>query len=517
MKTETTKVQKNQNISVVVLKAALAVVTLVSTFSCSQTNFSPDENSSLYNPAYFENVYKTAASEVNYVQPNLEENKTTLSFQVEDSTGMNIQNLLASDIHVLENGKVIDNLTLSKNSVTLRKTVDILFAVDVTGSMTPTIESAKTRLIDFINNTRAQGYHTRMCLSTFGDYTVKKCVRFYNNDPNDASTITEVNELISEITKLKALKGTLDPGGKDLDENPMRAVIDAAQAPWGSDSQRFMILVTDAGFLYSPGNQGAVGTVAPYYVDVVKAIQQSNMKIFAVTPSLAGYDKPFSGAPGIVDQSEGEWYRYSDLVSGKITLNTVLNKILSSVDTTFFVNYTLTSSSALDPSKPLSQRNIEIELVNSNIGTIKGLAITSNLPNGRVPDPKAYVISDKKVNPATLKVYVNNVLQTSGYQLISGKSIEFTTARPANSKIKIVYQYESAKDSISLTPIRISVPPDKVSLLQIKINQVLLDPSLYEVVPISSSESTIIIQDSIFSFEDKYKINELGRMHIVIK
>jgi von Willebrand factor type A domain len=486
--------------------------------SCNKTSFTPDQNSSLSNPVLFENTYKSASSEVQYIQSNSEENQTKLTFQIENAVGL-LQDLLKTEIRITENGLPVTDFALNKNSVTNVTTADIVFAVDVTGSMAPTIEAAKQKLIAFVKNTRAQGYHTRMCLSTFGDYTIKKCTRFYDNDPKVASTEVEVAELISEITKLKSLKGPSDPGGKDLDENPMRAVIDAAGAPWGSDSQRFLILVTDAGFLYSPNNQGAMGTTAPYYKEVTAAITQSQMKIFAVTPTLAGYDKPFGNpaAPGIVAQSQGEWYKYADLVSGKITLNTVLNKILSSINTTFSVDYVLTSQSALDPAKPLAQRNIVLEVLNSSLGTVKGLLITSNLPNGRVPDQRRFVIADKKIKANRLLVYVNGLLQNGGYTLIDGKQIEFVKAQKANAKIRIVYQYESVKDSISLTPIHLSVGEDKVGLLKFTINGIPVDEKYYETIGIDMNTSSVVLTDDVFGSADPFKISATGEMTILIK
>lgn len=486
--------------------------------SCNQTNFTPDPNSSLANPVLFENTYKTQASEVQYTQANGEENQTKLSFQVENGAGL-LQDLLKSEVRVTENGLPVKDFTLNKNSITHVTTADIIFAVDVTGSMAPTIEAAKQKLVAFVNNTRTAGYHTRMCLSTFGDYTIKKCTRFYDNDPKVASTETQVAELISEITKLKALKGSADPGGKDLDENPMRAVIDAASAPWGSDSQRFLILVTDAGFLYSPGNSGAMGATAPKYVDVAAAITQSQMKIFAVTPSLAGYDKPFgsSSLAGIVEQSQGEWYKFADLVSGKITLNTVLNKILSSINTTFTIDYTLTSLSDQDSTKPLSQRKIVLELVDSTLGTVKGLVITSNLPNGRLPDIKKYVIADKKVKTSRLYVYVDGVLQTTGFTLIDGKQIEFAKAPLANSKIRIVYQYESVKDAITLTPIHLSVGADKIGYLKFTINGIPVDEKYYETIAVDVNTSSVVLTDEVFGLDDPFAIAANGEMSISIR
>jgi len=191
-----------------------------------------------------------------FTQEELEQNNSHVTFQIKKADSSLVTDLTKADFQVFENNLPITNFTLTKNSIQTAQTADIIFVVDVTGSMTSTIEAAKIKLINFIQKSRELGYHTRMCVITFGDYTVSPCNHFYDNDPQNSATETEVAELISEITKLKALKGSLDPGGSDLDENPMRALIDASKAPWQSNNQRFAILMTDAGFLYSPGHSG---------------------------------------------------------------------------------------------------------------------------------------------------------------------------------------------------------------------------------------------------------------------
>lgn len=497
-------------------KVALCSVVVSVFASCNQTSFTPDASYKDLS-IVFEDQFKVASSEVQFVQPDLSENHTRISFQVQAGNGLLLQDLLKSQINITENGKSITNVTLQKTSKTYQNVVDIVFAVDVTGSMTKTIESAKQKLIDFIQTSRKQNYHTRMCLSTFGDYTVKKCLRFYNNDINDPSSSAEVNELISEISKLKALVGAEDPGGRDFDENPMRAVIDASLAPWGDQSQRFLILVTDAGFLYSPGNSGSVGPVAPQFSEVSTAIQNSKMKIFAVTPSLAGYNLNFNSSPSIVKQSSGEWFAYSDLVSGKISLNTVLDKILSQVDTTFFVDYKLNSQSELDPSLPLSQRNIQVSLINPLLGLIKGLVISSNLPQGRIPDPKDFVFTDKKVKDSTLQVFVDGVLQKNNYQVISGNKIQFTKAQPANSKIVVKFQFDQLKDAVQMKPIQFRLNSDYINKINLYINDHRVDPKNYSIVSIDSETYGIVLNDSIFDATDEYEIQKISAMNVMIR
>lgn len=469
----------------------------------------PEPEAPFSSDVLYENFFPVNLSSVSYTQANLEENKTTITFQVQNPLGQFDSPLKESDLKLVENNKEVEKFVLTKNSTTTAQTVDILFAIDVTGSMAPTIEAAKTRIINFINHSREMGYHTRMCLSTFGDFTITKCTRFYDNDPNDPATQTQVAELISEITKLKALTGQNDPGGTDLDENPMRALIDAASAPWISDSQRFTILVTDAGFLYSPGNSGAVGKLAPEYKEVMTALEQSKMKIFAATPSLAGYNKKFGKYEGIVTLSQGEWFKYADLVNGTITMNTILNKILTSVNTTFFLNYTLNSQSPQDPSLPLSQRQISLQLKDPALGTLLPPTITSNLPNGREKDQTDYKVSDKKIKADSLQVWVDNVLLESGYSYKENGELHFENVQKGDAKIRIQYEYADLKDSVALQPVVIIVSKKtKTQRLVLSINGIEMSSDHYEMISTDDGKVSVNFKtDIIFSEQDPYEID----------
>lgn len=445
---------------------------LVFVVACNKTSFQlVDQGSQKFMSGdFFENIFKMDSSVASFDQPQLENNETQAAFQVTLADGTSVPDLKVTDFSVVENGQPITDFKLQSNSLTTKQTVDIVFAVDVTGSMSPTIESAKTRLISFVQKSRLGGTHSRMCLITFGDRTVKNCDRFYDNNPDDPATVDQVNELISEISKLKALTGSSDPGGSDLNENPMRALIDASKAPWSENSQRFVILITDDGFLYSPGNSGSVGALAPKYKEVSEAIDKSQMKVFAATPSLAGYDKPFKGEPGIVQHSQGEWFNFKDLISGKITLDTILNRILNRVQTTYLLQYTLDENSGLDLTLPLKKRKIEILLHNGTSATLTLLALQSNLPDGRKPYQKKFKLADKNIKKETVVVKVDGVVVSSGIQFTADNEIEFEKAPKAKSKIVITFAYRDLKDSLQLTPIIIKQTGVRADSIQIFLN-----------------------------------------------
>ncbi|AZZ37891.1 hypothetical protein CIK05_14140 [Bdellovibrio sp. qaytius] len=460
--------------------------------------------------------FKLSESEQTITQESLEENQTAISFQVRKPDGSLLQTLNASDLLLLESVIPVNKYTLTKNSLETKETVDIAFVVDVTGSMSATIESAKIRLINFVRRSREAGYHTRMCLVTFGDYTVRKCDKFYDNNPNDPSTNAQVDELISEITKLKALKGASDPGGSDLNENPMRALIDTASAAWATNNKRFAILITDDGFLYSPGNSGAVGSLAPQYAEVKAALANSKVKVFAATPSLAGYNKNFGSEQGIVSLSQGEWFNFADLISGAITLDTILNRILTNVNTTFTISYVADKIPGLNPSLSLALRQFQLQLLNPLLGTIQSLQFQSNLPDGRSDYKSEFGLSSKKIKKDSLKVIVNGMTVVNGFKLTTDGKIKFDQAPLAGSVIKVSYVYEKIKDAISLKPIILGQALDPKSVV-VLLNGTQAKSKDYTIEKTIEGRYVVNIQDSALDDTDPYKIFANNGLHFDIK
>lgn len=459
--------------------------------------------------------FKLSESEQTITQESLEENQTAISFQIRKPDGSLLETLNANDILLLESLIPVDKFKLTQNTQATKDTVDIAFVVDVTGSMSATIESAKIRLINFVKRSRESGYHTRMCLVTFGDYTIRRCDKFYDNNPADPTTSVQVDELISEITKLKALKGTGDPGGKDLNENPMRALIDTAGAAWATNNKRFAILITDDGFLYSPGNAGAVGALAPQYAEVKAALAESKVKVFAATPSLAGYNKNFGKEAGIVSLSQGEWFNFADLISGKITLDTILNRILTNVNTTFTISYVADKIPGLDPTKALALREFQIQLLNPLLGTIQSLQFQSNLPDGRSEYKSEFGLSGKKIKKDSLKVLVNGLTVVKGFKLTTDGKIKFDLPPLAGSVIKVSYIYEKIQDAISLKPILLGqVDPKSIIVL---LNGIKATSTSYTVERTTEGRYVISLQDSALDDTDPYKIFANNGLHIDIK
>lgn len=503
-----------------------AILAIFFLSACAPHNFestiSSDsvEQSTPVNEEISSNFFKLSDFQMSVNQDVLDQNQTSIAFQAQLPDGSYVNDLRMSELLVKENGVPVPEFKLSSNSKKIVQTVDIVFAVDVTGSMSPTIESAKKSLIKFARISRQKGYHTRMCLVTFGDYTVKYCNKFYDNDPSSPITEKQVIELISEISKLQALEGQDDPGGTDRNENPMRAIIDAAKAPFAMGSQRFTILITDDGFLYSPANPGSVGDVAPFYGQVLDSIKQSQMKVFAVTPSMPGYDQPFvdslnpNGANSIVGASKGRYFNFADLQKGEITLDTILDDIIAQVQTNYVIEYTADTVPGLNPSLPIGKRKFEVTLKNGKTATLIITGAQSSLPTGRPDYKKKWKLGGKEIKPKSLTVKINGSMLGTGYRLEGGELI-FDIAPPRGAKIEVKYLLQDLKDSLMFTPITLSANEDLKSIY-ILFNGIKAAKSDVVFTESLDGSWTIRPSDKILSEEDPFEIRENSGLKIKI-
>ena len=436
--------------------------------ACSQQSFSPTSEKAMEDMLTDKSVFfPLNYSEAAFEQiPNLTNEMTLMAYITQSGAGA--RDLVKSDFVLSENSVGVSDFTVSKESSKKNQVVDIVFVVDVTGTMSEFIETAKQRLRQFILNSRAQGYHTRMCLSTFGDYTVKKCDRFFDNDPS--GDMTQTNELISELAKLRAFKGAgQDPGWPDYDENPMRALIDASQAPFRTDAQKFVILVTDAGFLYSPGNQGMIGDNAPQMSEVSKALEESQATVFGVTPSLPGYTSSFQGYQSIVDKSKGEHFLFSDVIAGKVTLDQILSKIIDRINSTYRLTYIVDNIPNLDPTAPLDQRQVSLQLTSAQLGKIEDVKVSATFPTGKPQFIKNWKLSDQQIYKNDIQVTVNSTPVSGSHFSFSEGYIKFNSAPPASAKVKVRYLYADMYANLRLLPILLNKAEDP-SALKITLN-----------------------------------------------
>lgn len=453
-------------------------------------------------------------SQATFNQVNYAQNNTTVTFQVTDANGNYINNVDPTQLVVQENGTAVTGYQMASNLQQYRQTVDIVFMLDVTCSMKSTINSAKTSIINFINSTRASGYHTRMCVETFGDYVVQSCSQFYDNDPADPTTMTQVNQLIANINMLSAGCGAADPGGPTLDENPLAAIIAAKNIPWAQGSQRFGILMTDAGFLYAPGNDNGL-VPASKYTDMIASLAVSQMNVFVAAPSQAGYNSSFSGSPSIVSASSGEFFLYSDLVAGTTSFNTILTHILNRVQTTYSIGYTSDAIPGLNPSLPLSQRTITVTPKNGQPYTIHITSTTSSLPNGHANPTTSWPLTSTQIDMSSVVVTVNGTKMTSGYTIANGQ-ITFATAPPQGATIRVDYQNALIKDALNVQQVILPATTD-TNAIAVMLNGIKATGNDVTFQKNLSGQWVLVLNASVLSEADPFQIRAHGGLQVDVR
>lgn len=151
------------------------------------------------------------------------------------------KDITADNFLVFEDGKA-QGFTIEKISE-LRNKVDIVFVVDVTGSMEEEIQGLKDSMVNFINDLKDSGLDAKVAVVPFGDF-VPPDPDYYKDDISfdpPWSDISDLNDAEEYVNKL-------DVGyGNDGPENAYGAIMYAwDNVSWRSDSQRIFILLTDA-------------------------------------------------------------------------------------------------------------------------------------------------------------------------------------------------------------------------------------------------------------------------------
>ncbi len=155
-----------------------------------------------------------------------------------DSSGTNLTNLTAANFDAYEN----ETQQTSYFQVTAptssggSRAADVVFVVDVTGSMGGMIDAVKNNMQSFISALNAGGVDYRMGFVTFGDI-----VHTYNSG-NLYSDTTQIMSVAQSITLGEYGIGS----GGDTPEDQLEALYDASTMNFRPGAQRISILITNS-------------------------------------------------------------------------------------------------------------------------------------------------------------------------------------------------------------------------------------------------------------------------------
>lgn len=207
--------------------------------------------------------------------------------------------------------QVTDNLNLmdftaQRLSMLENSVVDIAFIFDSTGSMQDEIDSLHRGIEQFADELSKTGIDFRLAFVTFGD------------------TIREVNDFTSDVNVFRDwVKNTKTKSGGDKNEVALDAMIRGLSLSYREDSQRLMVLVTDAP-AHERGDGTSFSTVS--IEETADALQSFGVTLFALGPD---YFESFAKLVG------GIW---KDIVKNR-EFSKVLDMIRSIIVEEYLVTY----------------------------------------------------------------------------------------------------------------------------------------------------------------------------------
>jgi hypothetical protein len=493
-------------------------------------------------PLTYESTFGFFRSEATAEQQKHNENTITTFFTAKQPDGKTIENLKAEDINVTENRITVNPFTLElADRKETQQPLDIALLVDITGTMKDLIKEARNRLKEFVESPEAKKLHVRFCVSTFGDTTVKHCRRFYDIKPGQAGD-AQRRDFKDELSRLEAFRGAgKDPGYPDYDENPMGALVDVANAPWGADSLRFVILMTDWGFLYSPDNQGTIGDNAPTMKAVHEAINKKGLKVYAIARTehtfdsrkapeknctvtnaatntqhcvWHGFTTPFQELPGIV--TPDRYFNFDAVLSGQTKFTSILDQIVRHVSVTYKLTYVVEKVQGLDPTLPEGQRDVQISLKDPSRGATTKTGTQSSVPTGRPQYKRSFVLSDSAIRgDNTFKATVNGQPVTANEYTVSSGEIRFKTAPAPGAKMKFEFFYDNSDLNLKLEPI-VMRGGLNASNTEVHLNGIKARAGDVNFESDASGNTGVSFSKSIMAANDPYAIRRNQSLHVKI-
>lgn len=476
--------------------------------NCSKQNFGVadptiDKQSQITNQ-----FYPLQASKESFTQATFDKNQVNAFFSVNDRLGFSVAGLQNKDFMPFENDRPITKFSISSSENSIGQKADVIFVVDITSSMSPTINTVKQNVSSFVEKLKKKKIDVNLCLVTFKDSTFKKCTGFVNDNPATPDN-ENLNTFLSDLSKLDAQEGG------DMDENQLAALIDAATGtPWREGAQRLAVLITDAGFHYSPGNAGDAGAAAPNYNDVIKSVSDNQMFIFSLAPILPGYSDRFSSSqPALKDIVGGQFFDYKKFSNNEISMDSIFDSIQNQISTRYVLKYVL-EDNLLNPNIPINQRKVSLRMINSSLSyRIKIDSITSSYPDGKPLGKRSWKIDKRILQAKKLRVLVNGVV-VNGFK-IKEDQIEFDEIPVSGGLIEIQYTTGLIRDAIVLGSINLGKNV-RSEFVRIQLNEKDFNLAELKVSKTLEGDTIVEIPDRFLDESDPLNIVRFGGIKVLI-
>lgn len=146
----------------------------------------------------------------------------------DDKTGRILGDIKKENIFLYENSSRINYFSLNHDTSGGSNAADIVFALDVTGSMGNVIDQVKNNIVEFADSLKARGIDYRLGLVTFLDVI-----------ENTYDFTTDVNVFKNWISQQYA------HGGDDAPENSLQALKTSSEFSFRTNCSRTIVWITD--------------------------------------------------------------------------------------------------------------------------------------------------------------------------------------------------------------------------------------------------------------------------------
>ena len=251
-------------------KLILISLVLISYFSLNaQTNY-PDSVEKGKQKELLQNL-KTEAyqKEIDITVKSLEITKfpeIKLIIEAYNKLGEPLDTLLPEQLIIYENEKQFTPDRIVKIPVANKLPWDLIFAIDITGSMQPQIDGVVGNLLTFVTNLEKRGIDYRLGLVLFTD-NIEKVYQ-----PTTSPDIF--------LSWLKTVKAA---GGGDEKENALEALIAIPRRiTFRPEANKVAILITDAPY-HQKGERGD-GTTMQTTSSIIDSMNKNDIRVFSITP-----------------------------------------------------------------------------------------------------------------------------------------------------------------------------------------------------------------------------------------
>ena len=235
-----------------------------------------------------------------------------LLIEAYNKLGEPLDTLLPEQITIFENEKQFIPDKIEKIPVANNLPWDLIFLVDITGSMQPQIDAVLNNLNTFVSNLSSRGIDYRLGLILFTDFIEKVYQPTYSSD-----------EFLSWLKPVRAF------GGGDEKENALDALATIPKRiTFRPDANKVAILITDAPY-HQKGEKGD-GTTSETTESIIDSMNTHDIRVFTITPPK------FKNYQYISSQTRGTNYNIV------YSFSSVLENFTRQITNLFLITYTST-------------------------------------------------------------------------------------------------------------------------------------------------------------------------------